>query len=36
MDVFIGPIMKYAAKAPDPSKVQAAYNNFLEKLKLAD
>ena len=36
MDGFIDPLMNYAAKAPDASKVQAAYNNYLEKLKLAD
>ena len=36
MDVFIGPIMNYASKAPDPTVVQAAYEDFLEKLKRAD
>jgi len=36
MDVFINPIMNYSKKAPDPAGVQAAYNDFLEKLKQAD
>ncbi|SRR5260370_38918497 len=36
MDGFIDPLMNYAAKAPDASKVQSAYNDYLEKLKLAD
>jgi hypothetical protein len=36
MDVFIKPVMHYAAKAPDPAAVQGAYNDFLEKLKQAD
>jgi hypothetical protein len=36
MDVFINPIMNYAKKAPDAAAVQAAYNNFLEKLKQAE
>jgi hypothetical protein len=36
MDEFIKPVLHYAAKAPDPTAVQAAYNTYLEKLKLAD
>lgn len=36
MDVFIGPIMNYSKKAPDPAAVEAAYNDFLGKLKQAD
>jgi hypothetical protein len=36
MDVFIEPLMNYTARPPDASKVQAAYNDYLEKLKLAD
>src|SRR5258708_28598192 len=33
LDVFINPIMNYSKKAPDLAAVQAAYNDFLEKLK---
>jgi hypothetical protein len=36
MDVFINPIMNHPKKAPDPAAVQAAYDDFLEKLKQAD
>jgi len=36
LDVFISPIMNYAEKAPDPNAVQAAYGDFLDKLKQAD
>jgi hypothetical protein len=36
MDEFFKPVMHYAAKAPDPAAVGAAYNKYLEKLKLAD
>jgi hypothetical protein len=36
MDVFIDPIMNYSKKTPDPAQVQAAYNDFLEKLGKAD
>jgi len=36
MDVFINPIMNYSKKAPDATAVQAAYNDFLEKLKQAE
>jgi hypothetical protein len=36
MDGFIKPVMNYAAGAPDPAKVEAAYKTFLEKLKQAD
>jgi hypothetical protein len=36
LDVFIGPIINYSSKVPDPAAVQAAYGDFLEKLKQAD
>ena len=36
LDVFIGPIINYSNKAPDQAAVQAAYGDFLEKLKQAD
>jgi len=36
MDGFIKPVMRYAASTPEPAKVEAAYNTFLEKLKQAD
>jgi len=36
MDVFINPIMNYSKKAPDAAAVQAAYNDFLEKLRQAE
>jgi hypothetical protein len=36
MDEFIGPLTEAKGKAPDSAKVKAAYNNFLDKLKLAD
>jgi hypothetical protein len=36
MDNFIKPIMEYASKRPDPSQVQAAYTDYLDKLKLGD
>ena len=36
MDVFIKPIMNYAAKKPDPQLVEAAYNDFLSKLSQGD
>ena len=36
MDEFITPLTEYKTKTPDPAKVKAAYNNYLEKLKLAD
>lgn len=36
MDGFITPLTDYAKKAPDKTKVKAAYNAYLEKLKLAD
>ena len=36
MDQFITPIMEPKGKPPDPAKVKAAYNTYLEKLKLAD
>jgi hypothetical protein len=36
MDQFITPITESKGKPPDPAKVKAAYNAYLEKLKLAD
>ena len=36
MDQFITPIMDAKGKPPDPAKVKAACNAYLEKLKLAD
>ena len=36
MDGFIKPILDYAKKAPDPSAVEAAYKEFLEKLRQGD
>ena len=36
MDQFITPLMEAKGKPPDPAKVKAAFNSYLEKLKLAD
>lgn len=36
MDQFLTPIWEAKGKPPDPAKIKAAYNNYLEKLKLAD
>jgi hypothetical protein len=36
MDQFLTPIWEAKAKPPDPAKMKAAYNTYLEKLKLAD
>jgi hypothetical protein len=36
MDAFIDPIMQNSSKAPDSAAVEAAYRDFLEKLKQAD
>ena len=36
MDDSLTPIWKAKAKSPDPAQVKAAYNTYLEKLKLAD
>jgi len=36
MDEFITPITDAKGKPSDPAKVKAAYNAYLEKLKLAD
>jgi hypothetical protein len=36
MDEFLTPLWEAKAKPPDPAKVKAAYNAYLEKLKLAD
>ena len=36
MDNFLTPLWEAKAKPPDPAKAKAAYNAYLEKLKLAD
>lgn len=36
MDEFLSPIWEAKGKPPDAAKVKAAYNTYLEKLKLAD
>src|SRR6266404_1928741 len=36
MDQFITPITEAKGKPPDPSKVKAAFNIYMEKLRLAD
>jgi len=36
MDNFLTPLWEAKAKQADPAKVKAAYNTYLEKLKLAD
>jgi hypothetical protein len=36
MDDFVQPLMEYKSKPPDPARVKAAFNAYLEKLKLAD
>lgn len=36
MDQFISPLMDAKGKPPDAAKVKAAFNAYLEKLKLAD
>jgi hypothetical protein len=36
MDQFVTPLKEYKTKSADLAKVKAAYNIYLEKLKLAD
>ena len=36
MDQFLTPIWEAKGKPPDLAKIKAAFNNYLEKLKLAD
>jgi hypothetical protein len=36
MDDFVLPLMDYKTKPPDPARVKAAFNTYIEKLKLAD
>jgi hypothetical protein len=36
MDAFIKPLIQYAKKAPDSVAVEAAYNDFVAKLKQSD
>ena len=36
MDRFIGPLVAHPAANPDAAALKAAYNSYVEKLKLAD
>jgi hypothetical protein len=36
MDEFLTPLWEAKAKPPDPAKVKAAFNVYMEKLRLAD
>ncbi len=36
MDDFVLPLTEYKTKPPDPARVKAAFNTYMEKLKLAD
>lgn len=36
LDTFIGPVMDYSEKVPNPATVRAAFKDFLEKLATAD
>jgi hypothetical protein len=36
MDEFVMPLMEYKTKPPDPARIKAAFNAYMEKLKLAD
>jgi hypothetical protein len=36
MDDFITPLMEYKTKPPEAARIKAAFNTYLEKLKLAD
>jgi len=36
MDLFITPITEAKGKPPDPARVKAAFNVYMEKLRLAD
>jgi hypothetical protein len=36
MDVFMGLIVNFSKKTPDPAALQTAYNDFLEKRKQDD
>lgn len=36
MDAFVTPLEEYKTKAPDAARLKAAFNNYMEKLKLAD
>src|SRR6267143_2572482 len=36
MDLFITPITEYKGKPTDPAKAKAAFNVYMEKLRLAD
>jgi hypothetical protein len=36
MDDFVLPLTEYKTKPPDPARIKAAFNAYMEKLKLAD
>ena len=36
MDQFLTPLWEAKVKPPDPARVKAAFNTYIEKLKLAD
>lgn len=36
MDAFVTPLEEYKTKTPDPARLKAAFNTYMEKLKLAD
>lgn len=36
MDAFVTPLEEYKTKAPEAARVKAAFNTYMEKLKLAD
>lgn len=36
MDLFIKPIIAYEKTTPDPAKIEAAYDEYVRKLKLGD
>ena len=36
MDQFLTPIWEAKAKPPDPARIKAAFNAYMEKLRLAD
>jgi len=36
MDAFLSPLWEAKSKPPDPAKVRAAFNTYMEKLRLAD
>jgi hypothetical protein len=36
MDLFIKPIIGYEKTTPDPAKIEAAYDEYVSRLKLGD